>query len=120
MGAPTQTRYPDALAAPWLAVRLGIDPARIDAMRRDGELIAVRDPGSIEWRYPAWQFHEGGVRPGIARIVAAAREGGLDDPKLYELLMSPRGLHEVGRRRLVDLLLEGPVDDVVSALRAGG
>jgi len=120
MSMATKTRYPDALAAPWLAVRLGVDPARIEAMRRDGELIAVRDPGSTEWRYPAWQFDEGKIRPGITRIVAAAREAGLDESQLFEVLTSPRGLRDVDRRRLVDLLLEGRVDEVVFALRAGG
>lgn len=111
------TRFPDALPAPWLAARLSVDPARIEAMRRAGELIAVREPGSQEWRYPAWQFEAGTPRRGIARIVAAARESGLDEADLYDALTTPLGLSGVGRRRLVDLLLEGRENEVVSAIR---
>lgn len=96
---------------------MGVDPARIDAMRRAGELIAVRETGSTEWRYPAWQFDSGKPRPSVARIVAAARERGVDEAQLYELLTAPLGLRDRGRR-LVDLLLEGREDEVVEAVRA--
>jgi hypothetical protein len=113
------TRYPGTLPATWLSARTAVDPARIDALRRAGELIAVRDPGSTEWRYPAWQFDAGRPRPGVARIVATARERGIDDDRLYELLTMPLGLRG-GGRRLVDLLAEGRDDDVVAALRAAG
>lgn len=113
----TATRYLDAVPASWLAARMAVDPARIDAMRRAGELIAVREPGSIEWRYPAWQFDHGRPRPGVARIVAAARDSRIDETRLYELLTSPLGLLD-GGRRLVDLLLDGRDDEVVAAVRA--
>ena len=63
--ASSDAHNPDLLAATWLADRMAIDPARIDAMRRGGELIAVREPGSTEWSYPAWQFR--------AREAAAGR-----------------------------------------------
>jgi hypothetical protein len=112
-----KNRYPDSLPATWLAERIAVDPARIDAMRRAGELIAVREPGSTEWRYPAWQFDGSTARPGIARIVATARAQRLDEDRLYELLTSPLGLRD-GGRRLVDLLLNGREDDVVAAIRA--
>ncbi len=111
-------RYPDSIAATWLAARLAVDPAKIDVMRRSGELIAVREPGSIEWRYPAWQFEHGKPRRGVARVVAAAREAGIDEAGLYDALTASLGLRESGRRRLVDLLLEGREDDVVAAVRA--
>lgn len=87
-------------------------------MRRDGDLIAVREPGSTEWRYPAWQFEDGRPRRGVDRIVAAAREAGIDEGGLYDLLTAPLGLGRGERRRLCDLLLEGRVDDVVAAIRA--
>jgi hypothetical protein len=111
-------RYPDALPATWLAARLAIDPAQIEARRRAGELLAVREPGSLEWRYPSWQFDGATPRRGIARVVAAAREAGVDEKRLYDLLTSPLGLRGVPRRRLVDLLLEGREDEVVAAVRA--
>jgi len=112
------TRYSDCLSASWLAERLAIDPARIDAMRRAGELIAVREEGSTEWRYPAWQLEGMAPRKGIARIVAAAREAGLDEAGLYEALTAPLGLR--GEQRLVDLLLGGRDEDVVRAVRTAG
>jgi hypothetical protein len=116
MSTTAHTRYPDTLPASWLAARLAIDPAKLDALRRDGELLAVREPGSTEWRYPAWQFEGGKPRPGVARVVVAAREAGLDETTLYELLTAPLGLR--GDVRLADLLVEGRVDEVVAAVRA--
>jgi hypothetical protein len=113
----SEDRYTATLPATWLASRLAVDPARIDAMRRAGELIAVREPGSIEWRYPAWQFDAGKPRPSVARVVAVARESGVDETRLYDLLTTRLGLRDSGRR-LVDLLLEGRDDEVVAAVRA--
>jgi hypothetical protein len=117
MPALPDERYADCLPASWLAARLAVDPARIDSLRRAGELIAVREPGSTEWCYPAWQFDEWRPRRSIARIVATARETGLDEAELYDRLTAPLGL--AGRRRLVDLLLEGRDDEVVDAVRGG-
>lgn len=113
----TAARYPGTLPATWLAARFAIDPARIDMLRRAGELIAVREPGSTEWRYPAWQFENGQPRGSIARFVTVARERGLDDGKLYAVLTAPLGLRDDGRT-LVDLVREGRDDDVVAAIRA--
>lgn len=113
----TQARYAGTLPATWLAERAAVDPARIDVLRRGGELLAVREPGSTEWRYPAWQFEHGKPRKSIARIVAVARERGLDEMQLFDLLTIPLGLRDEGRT-LVDLLVEGREDDVVAAIRA--
>lgn len=112
------TREAAALPATWLAQRLGIDPAKVDAMRRAGELLAVRESGSTEWRYPAWQFEAGRPRDGVARVVAAAREVGLDEAELHERLVGRLGMRGDGPR-LADLLIEGRQDDVVAAIRAG-
>src|SRR5512134_1494734 len=112
MSSTTAARYPDSIAATWLAARLGVDPAKIDLMRRDGELVAVREPGWAEWRYPAWQFEGNEPRRGIARIVDAARDAGIDESRLYDVLTTPLGLRESGRRTLVDLLLEGRENEV--------
>lgn len=106
-----------ALPATWLAERMAVDPARIDAMRRAGELVAVRTPGSSEWRYPAWQFDRGRPLQGVARVVLSARDAGMDEATLYDLLTAPLGLRSDGRR-LVDLLVEGREDEVVAAIRA--
>jgi hypothetical protein len=118
MSSTTVARYPDSIAATWLAARLAVEPAKIDLMRRNGELIAVREPGSSEWRYPAWQFEAGKPRHGVARVVAAARDAGIDEARLYDVLTAPLGLRESGRQRLVDLLREGREDEVVAAVKA--
>jgi hypothetical protein len=115
--SPAEGELVEAIPATWLAQRMGVDPARIDARRRAGELIAVREQGSSEWRYPAWQFSEGTTRPGVVRIIGAAREVGMTESRLYELLVTPLGLRGDGRR-LVDLLVEGRDDEVVAAVRA--
>ena len=117
MSPTAEVRYPGTLPATWLAARMAVDPARIDAQRRAGELIAVREPGSTEWCYPAWQFEGGKPRHGIARIVATARSNGIDDAELYDVLTMPLGLRD-GGKRLVDLLVDGREDEVVAAIRA--
>ncbi len=106
----------ECLSASWLAERFAVDPARIDAMRRSGELIAVREQGSTEWLYPTWQFVGREPRRVIARIVGAAREVGLDEAQLYEVLTGKLGLR--GESRLVDLIVQGRDDEVVAAVRS--
>jgi hypothetical protein len=113
--AAARSRYADCLSGSWLASRLAVDPMKIDAMRRAGELIAVREPGSTEWLYPAWQFSQSRPRPSVPRIVKVAREAGIDETRLYEILTAPLGLGS--GKRLADLLKEGRDDDVVDALR---
>lgn len=118
MAPAAQQLFPGTLPGAWLAARVGIDPARIDAMRRAGELIAVRPEGSGEWLYPAWQFDRGKPRREVARITAEARNAGIAETRLYELLTTPMGLSGGDRRRLVDLLLDGRTDEVVASIRA--
>jgi len=105
------------LEGPWLAERWAVDPARVEAMRRSGELIGVRPEGSTRWQYPAWQLEGGKPRKGVDRVVSAARDAGVDDEQLYAVLTAPLGLGR-GGRRLCDLLTEGRVDEVVAAVRA--
>jgi hypothetical protein len=118
MSSIADTRLEGTIAATWLAARMGVDPMRIDAMRRAGELIAVREPGSTEWRYPAWQFEGGRPRRDVARITGEARAAGIDEARLYDLLTAPMGLGGNDRRTLADLLLEGRADEVVASIRA--
>lgn len=119
MSSTETAGYDDCLSASWLSARLAIDVARIDAMRRGGELLAVRPPGSAEWLYPAWQLSGGSPRPVIQRIVAVARERGLDEARLYEVLTMRSGLGRRGDgdRRLADLVVAGEDEQVVAAVR---
>jgi hypothetical protein len=108
---------PDALSASWLASRLGEEPARLDAMRRAGELIAFLPEGAWERYYPLWQFdEEWRPLPNVPRIVGEARRAGLSENRLYQVLNSRLGLAD--RRRLADLLREGREDHVLEAVRS--
>jgi hypothetical protein len=113
----TDSNLDRALSASWLSTRWGVDTVRINAMRRSGELLAVRPAGTQDWRYPSWQFDtDGRVKPDVARVLAAARERGIDSERLSEILQRRSGL--TGGARLVDELLAGRVDHVVAAVRA--
>jgi hypothetical protein len=104
-----------ALSASWLSTKWGVDTVKINAMRRAGELVAVRPAGSQEWRFPAWQFGpDGRVRPEVARMLEAARERGLRPEKLSELLERRSGM--TGGGRLRDDLLDGRIEHVLATI----
>jgi len=104
-----------ALSASWLSTKWGVDTVKINAMRRAGELVAVRPAGSQEWRFPAWQFGpDGRVRPEVARVLEAARERGLRPEKLYELLERRSGM--TGGGRLRDDLFDGRIEHVLATI----
>lgn len=105
------------LPATWLAERLAIDPARIEAMRRDGELIATREPRSTDWLYPSWQLENGEPLTSLQRITRAAREAKIDESRLYTILTARRGLNGAGH--VYELLRAGRDDEVVELVRAG-
>lgn len=113
-------RYGDCLSASWLSARLGVDVARIDALRRSGELIGVRPEGATEWLYPAWQFAGREPRPVVRLILSAARDAGLDERRLYDVMTLPLGLgaRREGKHCLADLVVAGADDQVVAAVRA--
>lgn len=96
------------LTTDWLAARLGVQPARVDALRRTGELVAVRRPDGAHV-YPSWQFGEDGKPlPLVARLVGAARAAGIDDDRLHELVtrrMNGSGLAQVAVADSADELL---------------
>jgi hypothetical protein len=107
----------EALTGSWLSARTALEPRLIEAMRRDGELIGVRPRGSQEHYYPLWQFDEDWrPLPAVKRITAAARERGLDDNRLYEVLSARLGLG--GEQRLASALRAGNVDRLVTAIRS--
>lgn len=104
----------ESLATTWLAVRLGTDDRRVDAMRRAGMLIGV-PVAEGGYRFPSWQFGpDGRPLPSIPRIVHAARTAGLDEARLYAVMTMRLGLGS--ERRLVDVLREGGDDAVVAAV----
>jgi hypothetical protein len=107
----------ESLSTARLASRLGLQPAQLEARRRAGELLAVRPPGSWEYLYPAWQFNGGGMAlPLVPQLLQEAREAGLDEARLYELLTRRIGLVDAGH--LVDHLRAGRHEYVLGAVRA--
>ena len=107
----------ESLSGSWLSSRLGIGTQRLNAMRRAGVLLGVPRPRGQDYLYPAWQFGpDGKPLPVVARLVAAAREAGLSDERLYTVLTSRAGIS--GRERLVDALRDGREEYVLSVVRA--
>jgi len=108
-----------ALTTSWLAAKLGTQSGRIDAMRRAGELYAIRRPDEQDYLYPSWQFDENGrPLPFVERLTRTAREAGLDDRELEAVLNRRAGL--VGGRRLVDLIRSGAEEHVLDVVAAAG
>jgi hypothetical protein len=106
----------DTLSASWLASRLAVEPLRLEAMRRAGELIAFRPAGAHEHYYPLWQFDESWQPlPIVPRLVQEARQRGLRENRLYEVLTARAGI--AGGRRVADGLREGRSDHVLEAIR---
>ena len=107
----------EGLSASWLSTRLGVDTVKINAMRRAGELVALRPAGSQEWLFPAWQFGpDGHVRPEVERALAAARMRGLRSEEVAALLERRSGI--TGGERLRDDLIAGRIDHVLAAISA--
>lgn len=103
----------NALTQSWLAVRLGTQPAKIDAMRRAGTLLGVPGDGGVV--YPSWQFGTDGKPLAVVpRLKAAATRKGIDERRLNDLLTMRSGL--TSSRRLVDALGTGAEDEVVAAI----
>lgn len=111
------TDHRGGLTGPWLAQRLGIDPIALEARRRAGEVFAVRQEGSEDWLYPAWQFGEDfRIRPEVERALAASREAGVSPARFEQLLGRRVGL--AGGETARDLLLRGDPGPLLGAIRA--
>jgi hypothetical protein len=59
----------NALSRDEAALRLGISPQAVSKRLAAGALVALTR-GRTRW-FPAWQFHEDGVLPGLADLIAA-------------------------------------------------
>lgn len=107
----------EALSTSWLSAKLGVEPRQLDAQRRAGDLLAVRPPGATDYLFPAWQFDENGrPLPVVGLLVKAARELGIDEARLYEVLTMRDGL--TGRGRLVQAIREGRYEHLLHVIRS--
>lgn len=107
----------DGLTTPWLASRLGVQSAQVDAMRRAGDLLGVPVRGTHVHLYPAWQFDRAG-KPlaAVQRLLRQARAAGLDDQRLARILDMRAGL--TSSRRVVDELRRGNDEPALRAIAA--
>jgi hypothetical protein len=102
-----------SMSASWLGARTGLDPGRLEALRRRGDLLGVRVGDRYE--YPSWQFGtDGRPLPALARVLSAARSVGVSDERLVQLLGARQGLG--GSRCLGDALRDGNIEHVVSVV----
>lgn len=98
-------------------MKLGVEPRAIDIRRRSGELLGVQPEKGGDFIYPTWQFDDAGdPLPGVARVIRAAREAGLADGALYDLLQRRDGM--TGSGRLLDSVREGREERAVEAIRS--
>jgi hypothetical protein len=86
----------------------------VDKQRRVGRLFAVRVGPS--WRYPAWQFVDGELLPGLPDVLAALRHVSPWAAAAFLLSRNAR----LGARRPLDVLRHGEIDAVTRAARAYG
>lgn len=98
----------------------GISRQAVDARRKKGGLLAVSVPGGRRgWRYPRCQFDrtsEGGVIPGLGRVLSATED--LGGWMALSFLLSPE--ERLGGKRPLDALREGRVGEVEEAALAYG
>jgi hypothetical protein len=107
----------DGLSTSWLATRLGVQSARVDAMRRAGDLLGVPAPDGRGHMYPAWQFgRDGKPLASVQMLIRTARAGGVGDEGLVRILDMRTGL--TGSRRVVDELRDGNDTPALRALAA--
>ncbi len=100
----------------WIAWRPERAPDSLADLRRSGEVLAIR-PGSEDLLYPSWQFDDAGrPLPVVARLVSAARERGIDERRLYEVLTMQTGL--TARRRTFELMRNGGEAHALAVVRA--
>jgi hypothetical protein len=102
-----------SLSTSWLGARTGLDPGRLETLRRRGELLGM--PAGDHFEFPSWQFgQDGRPLPALAHVISAARSVGIDDGRLVQLLNRRAGLSP--GRCLGDALRDGNVEHVVSVI----
>lgn len=92
------------------AARLGVSISDLS----DQPLFELERDGEVA--YPAFQFGDDGLLPGLARVMRAFR---IDDRWMRVNIMLT-GDARLGGRRPIDMLREGRTDEVVRAVGAYG
>lgn len=119
--------YPElrdhALTLPWAAEALGLQPARLIALARSGELVVVPGPwpmrqahaGGLGYLLPAWQLAGGRLaHPAVSALIAAAARRGWTSLELHRFMTAPPA---DGEPAPADLLHAGKVERVLALVR---
>ena len=102
-----------SLSASWLGTRTGLDPGRLEALRRQGRLLGV-PPRTATTTPPGSSTRDGQPLPALAHVLAASRSVGMSDERVAELLNTRAGLGS--DRRLGDALRDGNVEHVIAVV----
>lgn len=62
------------LSAKTFAERLGITVAELEVLRTTGDVIGFSTSLNPEYRFPAWQIHQGKMLPGLKSVLTALTE----------------------------------------------
>jgi hypothetical protein len=95
-----------------VAELLGVTPAAVDKQRQRGQILGV--PYGSEVRFPAAQFAEGAVVPGLKPILAAF--GDMNPWGQLQLLVAPLTGFGDEPASILDLLAQGVGEDVQGQL----
>ena len=103
------------LSAEEVGKRLRISRQAVDKRRTAGKLLAL-EVGRRGYLYPAWQFTQAGVLPGMEEILALVAE----HPPLAQVRFFLSGNHRLGGDRPLDRLRRGELEPVKRAARMFG
>jgi len=106
-----------SMSAEEVACLLGM--AKQSALNRyhQGRLLGWRSGNQGAVRFPVWQFHNGGMLPGIEQVLATLKAGNiLDDWGKVGFFLQPHRLSE--SRRPLDLLRENKFEQVLRIAEA--
>lgn len=92
------------------AARLGVTPRSLTGRRSRGEILAV-SAGPDTWEYPACQFDEDGLVPGMQELLNALEDE--VDPWTRLAVLVARSPARLGDSSALDLLREGRLEDAL-------
>lgn len=102
------------LSADEAAQRLGMTKQSVLNLYHAGKVLAWRTEKQGAFRFPAWQFSEGGRLPGLELVLAKLSAGELlDDWGKIGFFLQSHG--SLGGRRPLDLLRENKLESVLKA-----
>jgi hypothetical protein len=107
--------YGGALSAEEVANTLGITRQAVDKRRRAGKLLGLTT-GRYGYRYPAWQFTESGVVPGLPDVLAVLAPHDEWMQAAFFVGENPR----LGGKKPIDLLKGSKLEAVLNAAEAYG